>query len=602
MASELLSLPFCLSTTQVPCRSRVQVHHRHVNAKFLNRSGKLICAATKQDSQLSLKENRRSANYTPSIWTPEILQSLGNPLAAETVQERAMKLEEMVRVLINSTDMEPRSLVEFIEDVHRLGLAHRFEDDINKALKMIISTEYFKDQSQKSLHDTALLFRILRGHGFDVSQDVFKSFQDEEGNFKADISEDVQGLLSLYEASYLAFEGESLWEKANEFSRTHLMNLMKEGIEGELGEQVRHVLDGLPYHRCLARLEARRYFDTYTKMEPHHRSLLELAKLDFNMVQSTYQKELKEASRWWTKDIGIISKVNFFRDRLMETYFWAVGMIPDESQFPSSRNELMKDGLLIIVVDDAYDVYGTLDEMEIFTDAVVRWDVDAINSLPDKLKLSFLAVYNSINVMAYDIFKERGINCLPYLKKAWIDLCKAYIYEARCFHNKVIPPFKEFLDTALISVGGGVLLIHSYFLVCKDLDITQEGLQALTDYHDILRCAMKLVRLINDLGTAMDEMERGETSNSILSYMNETGNSEEEAREYFKILIDKEWKYLNKFLVMDSPFPKSFIQLIMNIVRICHCAYQNGDGFAQQGVLKNRIKSVLVDPVLVDVA
>nr|KYP39047.1 hypothetical protein KK1_039668 [Cajanus cajan] len=380
-----------------------------------------------------------------------------------------MKLEEIVRVSINSTDMEPRSLVEFIEDVHRLGLVHRFEDDINKALQMIVSTEYFKDQSQKSLHDTALLFRILREHGFDVSQDVFKSFQDEEGNFKADISEDVQGLLSLYEASYLAFEGESLWEKANEFSRTHLMNLMKEGIEGELGEQVRHVLEGLPYHQCFARLEARRYFDTYTKMEPHHRSLLELAKLDFNMVQSTYQKELKEASRWWTKDIGIISKVNFFRNRLVECYFWAVAMIPDESQFSSSCNEITKEVMLTIIIDDAYDIYGTLPEMEIFTDAVVRWDMDAINSLPDKLKLSFLTLYNAVNVMAYDIFKERGINCLPYLKKAWIDLCKVYIHEARCFPNKVIPPFKEFLDTAWISVGGGVLLIHSYFLVGKTI-------------------------------------------------------------------------------------------------------------------------------------
>lgn len=97
-------------------------------------------------------------------------------------------------------------------------------------------------------------------------------------------------------------------------------------------------------------------------------------------------------------------------------------------------------------------------------------------------------------------------------------------------------------------------------------------------------------------------MERGETSNSILSYMNETGNSKEKARQYYKILIDKEWKYLNKFLVMDSPFPKSFIQLIMNFVRISCCTYQNGDGIAQQGVLKNRIKSVLVDPILVDVA
>ena len=72
--------------------------------------------------------------------------------------------------------------------------------------------------------------------------DVFESFKDEEGKFKVKISNDVQGLLSLYEASYLSFEGETVWE-AKAFSRTHLMNLMKEGIEStEVAEQVRHVL------------------------------------------------------------------------------------------------------------------------------------------------------------------------------------------------------------------------------------------------------------------------------------------------------------------------------------------------------------------------
>ncbi|KAL2331648.1 hypothetical protein Fmac_019229 [Flemingia macrophylla] len=213
------------------------------------------------------------------------------------MQETATKLEEKVRRMINRTEMEPRSLVQLIDDVQRLGLSYKFKVDINRALHMIVSTEYFKDQTQTSLHETALLFRILGQHGFHVSQDVFKSFKDEEGKFRAEISNDVRGLLSLYEASYLAFEGESLWEEANEFSRTHLMNIVKEGIDGEIGEQVRHVLEGLPYHQNISKLEARWYIDMYNKMESHSRSLLELAKLDFNIVQSSYQKELQEVLR-----------------------------------------------------------------------------------------------------------------------------------------------------------------------------------------------------------------------------------------------------------------------------------------------------------------
>lgn len=86
------------------------------------------------------------------------------------MQERATKLEEKVRSMINETDMEPLSLLELIDDIERLGLFFRFEEWINKALLELVSSQNFKDRTTKTLHETALLFRILRRHGFHVSQ------------------------------------------------------------------------------------------------------------------------------------------------------------------------------------------------------------------------------------------------------------------------------------------------------------------------------------------------------------------------------------------------------------------------------------------------
>ncbi|TKY48783.1 Isoprene synthase [Spatholobus suberectus] len=222
-------------------------------------------------------------------------------------------------------------------------------------------------------------------------------------------------------------------------------------------------------------------------------------------------------------DIGLTSKMNFARDRFVESFLWSLGMVP-EPQFGNCHKELTKVGNLITIVDDVYDVYGTLDELELFTDIVERWDVNAINTLPDYMILCFLALYNTVNEMAYDIFKERGIKCLPYLTKAWSDLCKSYLQEAKWFYSKVIPPFNEFLENGWISSGGGVLLIHSFFLVSQDQDITEQGLHSLTNYHDLLRSSMTILRLSNDLGTSKDEIERGETAISILSYLHETDN------------------------------------------------------------------------------
>ena len=53
----------------------------------------------------------------------------------------------------------------------------------------------------------------------------------------------------------------------------------------------------------------------------------------------------------------------------MECFFWTVGMVP-EPQYSHVRKGLTKVTSLITTIDDVYDVYGTYDELELFTNAV----------------------------------------------------------------------------------------------------------------------------------------------------------------------------------------------------------------------------------------
>ena len=55
----------------------------------------------------------------------------------------------------------------------------------------------------------------------------------------------------------------------------------------------------------------------------------------------------------------------------MENFLWAVGII-FEPQFGHCRRIMMIIFSLITTIDDVYDVYGTLEELEPFTDAVDR--------------------------------------------------------------------------------------------------------------------------------------------------------------------------------------------------------------------------------------
>ena len=66
------------------------------------------------------------------------------------------------------------------------------------------------------------------------------------------------------------------------------------------------------------------------------------------------------------------NKLPYVRDRLVEGYFWIVGVYP-EPQHSRSRMFLIKTSMWLVVMDDTFDNYATYDELEIFTEAVERY-------------------------------------------------------------------------------------------------------------------------------------------------------------------------------------------------------------------------------------
>lgn len=73
---------------------------------------------------------------------------------------------------------------------------------------------------------------------------------------------------------------------------------------------------------------------------------------------------------WWG-NLGLGEKLSFSRDRIVECFFVALGVM-FEPRFSYPRVELAKVCQLITTIDDIYDVFGSLDEPESFTDSVVR--------------------------------------------------------------------------------------------------------------------------------------------------------------------------------------------------------------------------------------
>ncbi|KAM7524584.1 hypothetical protein LguiA_014486 [Lonicera macranthoides] len=486
-------------------------------------------------------------------------------MSGDTWTRRASALKKEVREIIDKVG-EPLTKLELIDALQRLGISYHFEVEIKNELERIYNDHYRSERwnREDELFAIALEFRLLRQHGYNIPQEIFNKFKDECGNFKSSLCLDAKGMLYLYEASFLSIRGETILDEARDFTAKILKDDMKynviNNIDESLGLLEDHSLE-LPLHWRMLRLEARLFIDVYERRRDMNTTLLEFAKLDFNMVQATHQEDLKHMSR------RMSTKVNS----------------------------------LVTTIDDIYDVYATFQELQLFTNAVERWDLSAMEQLPDYMKICFLALYNSTNEMVYDTLVEQGVYIISYLKKVWADLCKSYLLEAKWYYSGYTPTLEEYMDNAWISISAPVILVHAHFFLTNRL--TADSLECLKKYPDIIRWSSVILRLTNDLGTSIDELKRGDNPKSIQCYMHETGASEDGAREHIKYLISETLKKINEEVhhqhqVLNSPFNKVFNGIAMNLARMAQCIYQHGDGHGiEDQETKDRVLALVIDPI-----
>ncbi|XP_027169611.1 (-)-germacrene D synthase-like [Coffea eugenioides] len=295
------------------------------------------------------------------------------------------QLKEEVRTELHATAKNPSQQLQLIDVIQRLGVEYHFQEEIGQALrKMHEKHQNWEDIDH--IYTAALYFRILRQEGFRVSSD-----------------------------SALAF------------SSNHLQSLPNK-LNSPLDELVSHALMQ-PNWRGLPRLEARNYISVYEKDHSHKTTLLKLAKLDFNMLQSLHKEELHEISLWW-KELDFARKLPFARDRIVVDYLWIVGVY-FEPQYGLPRKILSKVIAMASVIDDVYDVYGTYKELEIFTEAIERWDVGCIKQLPDYMKICYQTLLDVFEEIEQAMVKTGRSYQSYYAKEAMKMLIRAYFAEAK---------------------------------------------------------------------------------------------------------------------------------------------------------------------------
>ncbi|KAF9601575.1 hypothetical protein IFM89_020431, partial [Coptis chinensis] len=124
------------------------------------------------------------------------------------------------------------------------------------------------------------------------------------------------------------------------------------------------------------------------------------------------------------------------------------------------------------------------------------WNVAAVEQLPQHMKLCYMALLNANNNIGYQFFSPQ-----------WVKLCKAYLVEAKWFHQKHTPTVQEYLDNGVYSASGPLVLINCYFLATKT--ITEEAINCIELLDSQIYLPSIAVRLADDLAASKDEHNIG---------------------------------------------------------------------------------------------
>ncbi|MFS7947693.1 putative lyase [Helianthus anomalus] len=542
-------------------------------------------------AQICTTEPARSlANFPPSIWGDRfLLFSLDNSKLEAYSKAMGQPKEELRRLILNPL-MDSNEKLSLIYSVYRLGLAYLFTKDIDGQIDKLFNQLNMQDYDETDLYTISIHFQVFRIFGYKFSCEVFNKFKDfSSGEFKEDITTDVRGMMSFYESSQLRIRGESILDEAIAFTETKLKTIEKT-LQGALARQVKHALER-PFHRGHPVVEARQYLLNFEEEISRYDSLQMLPKVHCNYLQLLQKEELKTLSKW-SKDLDLQAKTPYVRDRVPELYVWILALFL-EPYYSQARIITTKVIQLVLMLDDTYDAYATIEESRLLTHAINRWDISAVSQLPESIK----SFYEILLDEFVELNKQQETkDLIEATKKAFQELARGYLQEAEWRHSGEVPSFEEYMRVGL-TTSTHELLGKAAWIGMGEI-VTEEAFTWYQSHPKILIASESIARLHDDVMTVEFERERGPSATCVEAYMKTYGVPENVAVEEVKKLVDNAWKDINEGCLRPREVPMDLLSPIVNLARMIDVAYQYNDGFTfPEKTLKKYITLLLCDSV-----
>ncbi|TKW05096.1 hypothetical protein SEVIR_7G154300v4 [Setaria viridis] len=546
-------------------------------------------AAASLGTAVQAEQRHKPRPYHPSPWGDFFLgHQPCTPAELLAMMEEARTKEEELRRAVLAAAASPDLAVklELVDALQRIGVDYRFGEEINGLLGAVVH-DADEDDGGGDLYLTSLRFYLLRKHGFNVTSDVFAKFRDEEGNF-ATGDDDVNCLLMLFDAAHLRVRGEEVLDGAIAFARSRLESLMK-SLEPEVAEEVRYTLE-TPSFRRVERVEARRFISVYEKKATRDETLLEFAKLDYNILQTIYCEELKALTMWW-KNFQSVTDLGFARDRMLEMHFWMMGVCY-EPYYSYSRIMLTKLITLASLFDDFYDNYSTTEESNVFTAALERWDEQATEQLPEYLREFYLNTLSSTNGIEEDL-KFQNNKHAELVKELAIDLAKNYNAEVKWRDERYVPTkVEEHLQLSVPS--SGCMQITAFALISMGEVATSEAIEWTRTYPKIVRGVCIIGRVMNDIVSHEREQTSDHVVSTVQTCMKEYGFTVAQANKKLGETVEEAWMDIVQEC-LDQKHPMAVLEKAVNLARTMDFIYKREDAYTLSYSLKDIMTSLYVN-------
>lgn len=448
-----------------------------------------------------------------------------------------------------------------VDTLERLGISRHFRVEIQNVLDE--TYRYWMQGDMEIFMDVvtcALAFRLLRSNGYEVSSGPLAKVT-KEGDY---------------------------------------MNSSKKAFK-EVNDALK-----FPFNGSLERMSTRRNIEhynvdntrilktTYSSSNISNKDYLNLALQDFNTCQSIYREELKDLERWVVENR--LDKLKFARQKTAYCYF-SVASFLYSHELSDARISWAKSSILTTVIDDFFDVGGTMDELVNFVQTIEKWNVNVDNDCcSEEVGIIFLALKDAVSWIGDKAFKWQERDVTNHVIGIWLDLVKSMMREAIWARDGSIPTINEYMENGYVSFAlGPIVLPTLYFVGAK---LSEEIVQS-SEYHKLFELMSTRGRLMNDIHSFKRELEAGKL-NAVALYMSDenSGNVKEEVVEEMKTLTESQRKEMMKLVLetKGSVVPRACKDVFWNMCNVLNLFYATDDGFTGNAIL-DVVKEIIYEPV-----